>query len=193
MCHALLSDPNFHALLLRIDQEQAAQTRAERCACGGALHSADYPRKPRGCPPACREIHALRLSFCCAACRQRSTPQSVRFLGRRVYLALAVVLVSARPAGPTDVAQRVQDAVGVARRTLARWRLWWREQFPGTALWRAGCAQFMPPVPEAELPGALISRFTGPPHEALMRLLVWLSPATVDPPQAAEITLHEGA
>lgn len=193
MCHALLSDPTFHALLLRIDQELAASTRAQRCACAGALHSADYPRKPRGCPPACREIHALRLSFCCAACRQRSTPQSVRFLGRRVYLALAVVLVSARPAGPTDAAQRVQDAVGVARRTLARWRLWWREQFPATALWRAGCAQFMPPVPEAELPGALISRFAGAPHEALTRLLVWLSPVTVGAGGSTAIRLHEGA
>ena len=49
----------------------------------------------------------------------------------------------------------------------------------------------MPPVPEAQLPGELIARFTGPAHEALMRLLVWLSPVTVGPGQAAAITLHE--
>jgi hypothetical protein len=83
------------------------------------------------------------------------------------------------------VAQRLGAALGVARRTLARWRDWWREQFPATPLWRAGCAQFMPPVPEAELPGALIARFAGPPHEALMRLLVWLGPATVGLPASA--------
>jgi len=117
---------------------------------------------------------------------------SVRFLGRRVYLGLAVVLVSARQAGPTAVAQRLGSALGVARRTLARWQHWWREQFPATALWRAGCAQFMPPVPEAELPGALISRFAGPPHEALMRLLVWLGPVTVGPGRRATIRLCEG-
>jgi hypothetical protein len=42
-----------------------------------------------------RADHSSRLSFCCAECRKRTTSMSVRFLGRRVYLALAVVLVSA--------------------------------------------------------------------------------------------------
>ena len=116
---------------------------------------------------------------------------SVRFLARRVYFALAVVLVSARPAGPTPAAARLGAALGVDRRTLARWRDWWCERFPQTALWRATCARFMPPVPEAQLPVELIARFTGPAHEALMRLLVWLSPVTVGPGQAAAITLHE--
>ena len=116
---------------------------------------------------------------------------SVRFLARRVYFALAVVLMSARPAGPTSAAARLGTALGIDRRTLARWRDWWREQFPQTPLWRATCAQFMPPVPEAQLPGELISRFCGPAHEALMRLLVWLSPVTVGRGRPAAITLHE--
>ena len=73
---------------------------------------------------------------------------SVRFLARRVNLALAVVLVS---------------ALGVARRALARWQDWWCEQFPLTPLWRAACARFMPPVSEAQLPGELIARFAGLP------------------------------
>jgi len=116
---------------------------------------------------------------------------SVRFLARRVYLGLAVVLVSARPAGPTPAAARLGLALGVARRTLARWRVWWREQFPLTPLWRAACARFMPPVPEALLPGELIERFTGPAQGALMRLLVWLSPVTVRSGQPVPIELHE--
>ncbi len=189
VCHALLDDPKFLALLLRIDHELAAHTRIDGCHCGGALHRADYPRKPRGCPADVRPDHSSRLSFCCAVCRQRATPESVRFLGRRVYLGLAVVLVSARPSA---TAARLGLALGVARRTLARWRDWWREQFPQTALWRATCARFMPPVPEALLPGELIDRFTGPVHEALMRLLVWLSPVTVGRGQPAAITQHEG-
>lgn len=101
MCHALLQDPKFPALLLRIDHELAEQTRSEGCGCGGALHRADYPRKPRGCPREVRPDYSLRLSFCCAQCRKRSTSKSVRFLGRRVYLALAVVLVS-HPASRAD-------------------------------------------------------------------------------------------
>jgi len=191
VCHALLHDPKFLALLLRIDHDLAAQTRADGCPCGGALHRADYPRKPRGCPVEVRHDHAWRLSFCCSLCRRRATSMSVRFLGRRVYLALAVVLVSARPGGPTPAAALLAAALGVERRTLARWRHWWCEQFPLTPLWRAASARFMPPVPEAQLPGELMTRFAGPIHEALMRLLVWLSPVTVGRGQPAAIKLHE--
>ena len=119
MCHALLYDPKFLALLLRIDHDLAARRRADGCACGGSLHRADYPRKPRGCPVEVRDDHSSRLSFCCSVCRRRATSMSVRFLGQRVYLALAVVLVSARPAGPTPAEARLGTALGVERRTLA--------------------------------------------------------------------------
>jgi hypothetical protein len=148
VCHALLEDPKFHSLLLRIDHELAEQTRADGCRCGGVLHRADYPRKPRGCPRQARPQHSSRLSFCCAQCRKRSTSKSVRFLGRRVYLALAVVLVPARRAGPAPAAAaQLAQTLGATRRTLQRWQLWWSEQFPLTPLWRAGGARFMPPVP----------------------------------------------
>jgi len=196
VCHALLQDPKFFTLLLRIDHELAAQTRAEGCRCGGALHRADYPRKPRGCPVEVRDDHSSRLSFCCAQCRKRSTSRSVRFLGRRVYLSLAVVLVSARRAGPTPAAARLGTELGVARRTVARWQAWWREQFPLTPLWRAACAQFMPPLQTQCLPGGLIERFAGTAqeasHEALTRLLVWLSPVTVRGGGPDPIAVHEG-
>jgi hypothetical protein len=190
VCHALLEDPKFPALLLRIDHELAEQVRTEGCHCGGALHRADYPRKPRGCPPEVRPHYSSRLSFCCALCRQRSTSVSVRFLGRRVYLALAVVLASDRRAGPA--AAKLSTQLGVARRTLQRWRDWWQQQFPLTPLWHAACARFMPPVPAKDLPGELLERFTGPAHEALLRLLIWLSPITVGGTPAAAIEMREG-
>jgi len=50
----------------------------------------------------------------------------------------------------------------------------------------------MPPVPTEELPGELLERFSGPAHEALMRLLVWLSPVTVRGAEAAVTPLREG-
>ena len=192
MCHALLQSPKFFTLLLRIDHELAAQMRADGCRCGGALHRADYPRKPRGCPAEVRCDHSSRLSFCCAQCRKRSTSMSTRFLGRRVYLSLAVVLVSARPGGPTPAAARLGTQLGVARRTLARWQAWWREQFPLTPLWQVGCARFIPPVPCSQLPGQLIERFGGAAHQALMQLLVWLSPVSVPAAGLATSWLHEG-
>jgi hypothetical protein len=191
VCHALLQDPKFLTLLLRIDHEFAAQCRTDGCPCGGDLHRADYPRKPRGCPRSMRGEYSSRLSFCCAVCRKRATSLSVRFLGRRVYLALAVVLVSGSRTASTPTGVRLGAELGVARQTLQRWQAWWVEQFPLTPLWRATCARFMPPVSEAQLPGELIARFAGPAHEALMRLLVWLSPATVGRGQPAAIKLHE--
>ena len=48
MCHAFLADANFYQLLFQIDESIAEDVRARGCGCGGVLHSARYPRKPRG-------------------------------------------------------------------------------------------------------------------------------------------------
>jgi hypothetical protein len=113
---------------------------------------------------------------------------SVRYLGRRVYLGLIVVLMSGRLAGPTSTAARICGALDIPCRTLARWRSWWIEHFPLTQLWQAACGRFMPPVDPHELPASLIERFAGSAEEVLMRLLVFLSPVTVTRP----IILREG-
>lgn len=162
MCHTLLQDPKLYALLLRIDQEQAAEARAAGCRCGGPLHSARYPRKPRGGPPGLGEPYRSRLSFCCARCRRRTTPVSVRYLARRVYLAVMVVLACAMRAGVTGkrVAQ-LSAVLKVPRRTLERWRRWWLEQFVDTALWRGARGSFLPPIPADTLPASLLARFSG--------------------------------
>jgi hypothetical protein len=193
VCHALLQDPKFLNLLLRIDVEFAAQRRADGCRCGGDLHRADYPRKPRGCPPSMRGDCSSRLSFCCAVCRKRSTSLSVRFLGRRVYLGLALVLASASRtgSGPTPTSVRVAAELGVARQTLQRWQTWWVEQFPLTPLWRATCARFMPPADVVRFPGALLERFEGSPAHSLMRFLVFLSPVTLRGGRPGVVELFE--
>ncbi|HUG21432.1 hypothetical protein [Piscinibacter sp.] len=192
MCHALLQDPKFLTLLVRIDHEFAAQCRADGCRCGGDLHRADYPRKPRGCPRSMRGEFSSRLSFCCAVCRKRSTSLSVRFLGRRVYLALAVVLVSGSRTGSTAARARLGAELGVARQTLQRWQAWWTEQFPLTPLWRAACARFMPCADVLGFPGTLLERFAGSPAHSLMRLLVFLSPVTLRGGGAAAVEVFEG-
>ena len=100
MCHALLQTPAFFALLRRIDEDLMKVARDRGCChCGSVLHSANYPRKPRGCPPAAHPDCNTRLSLCCAGCRKRMTPDSVRFLGRRVWLAIVLVLRSSRATG----------------------------------------------------------------------------------------------
>ncbi|PJC05910.1 MAG: hypothetical protein CO070_00120 [Gallionellales bacterium CG_4_9_14_0_8_um_filter_55_61] len=188
MCHALLQNPNFFQLLLQIDIELAAQARSVGCRCGGALHRANYPRKPRCCPDEARADYESRFSFCCSQCRKRTTSMSVRFLGRRVYLGLAVVLMSAgRTDAPAAVAQ-LGEVLQVPARTIQRWRRWWVEQFPLTPLWQAACARFMPPVDLGLLPASLIERFAGVAEEPMRRILIFLSPLTVGYP----VTLNGG-
>jgi hypothetical protein len=178
VCHALLQDSRFFLLLLQIDIELAAQARSAGCQCGGALHCANYPRKPRACLNEIRADYESRFSFCCSQCRKRTTSMSVRFLGRRVYLGLAVVLMSAgRTGAPAAVAQ-LGEVLQVPARTIQRWRRWWLEQFPLTPLWQAACARFMPPLDLSLLPASLIGRFLGVAEESMRRILVFLSPLT---------------
>ena len=176
MCHILLQDIKFFQHLLRVDIDLAEQTRLAGCACGGVLHKANYSRKPRGCPIEVRADYAWRFSFCCSLCRKRTTVRSVRFLGRRVYLALAVVLMSARRAGPTSTQAKLSQVLAIPVRTVMRWRTWWAGSFPETPLWQASCARFMPPVDTPSLPASLIERFAGSAAESMARLLLFLRP-----------------
>ena len=179
VCHALLQNPKFLHLLLQIDTELAAQMHAAGCPCGGVLHRANYPRKPRACPEEILGDFESRFSFCCNCCRNRSTPASIRFLGRRVYLGLAVVLVPQRRTTMDATAAQLTDALGVPARTIARWRHWWLQVFPTTPLWQTACARFMPPLDTRHLPTSLIERFTGALADRALHLLAFLKPLSV--------------
>ena len=178
MCHQLLSNPNFLLLLLSIDRDIAEKIRCDGCPCGGRLHAANYPRKPRG-GSSPDPSFSLRLSFCCDAegCRQRSTPPSVRFLGRKVYLGVMVVLVTALRQGPTPQGSAIlQKEFGVDRRTLTRWQRWWRDFFPASKFWqvaRSRCVGLPWPL---EAPHALVVAFRAEFQEGLSALLRFLSP-----------------
>ena len=119
MYQTLLADPKFHERILDFDRDRAEACRAAGCPdCGGRLHAANYLRKPRGWLIALGEQHNLRFSFCCAVdgCRDRATPPSLRFLGRKVYLATIVTLISAMCNGLTERRLcKLAGAIGVAR------------------------------------------------------------------------------
>ena len=89
--------------------------------------------------------------------------------------------------GVHDGVKYAATALNVPLRTLKRWRSWWSQHFPQTALWQTACARFMPPLATERMPGNLLERFAGDAAQALMRLLVFLSPITV-----RTIALHEG-
>ena len=145
------------------------------------MHSAQYRRKPRGRPCRLGDEHDRRFSFCCAVdgCRSRATPPSLRFLGRKVYLAAIVVLIAILRHGATAARMRqLSELIGVDRRTVERWRTWWRDTFTATPFWQVGRAAFMPPVDQDRLPVSLIERFTGDDADRLVALLRFIGPIT---------------
>jgi hypothetical protein len=175
VCHAFLSDARFYRFLFEIDQEIAIQVQVQGCSCGGVLHSARYPRKPRGVRFLLDESYETRLSFCCAVdgCRRRSTPSSVRFLGRKVYLGVIVILISALEHGLTPKhRQELIEVLDIWPQTLTRWSKWWREIFPVSRCWQAVAGDFMPPMDVIRMPGALLGRLTG--EDLLWRLCRFL-------------------
>jgi hypothetical protein len=181
VCHTLFQSPKFFFLLLQIDAETATQMHGTACPlCGaGVLHRANYPRKPKACPSEVLDDYRSRWSFCCNLCRRRTTPMSVRFLGRRVYVALAVVVLAVKRNKINAAITELAETLGVPERTIARWRKWWLQCFSLTALWQETSARFMPPVQIADLPCSLMARFTGAAHEAMGRLLAFLAPLSV--------------
>jgi len=178
VCHVLLGDAKLYFHLLRIDRDLAAAEQAGGCPeCGGRLDVADYPRKPRGGPAVLPPVYDRRFSFCCDACRHRVTPPSVRYFGRRVYLAPVLLVVSAmRGTLTTRRLGRLHRLFGVDRRTVVRWRRWWRESFAKTAFWRAMAGRFAPAVAIIELTGALLARFRGSARQRVIAALRFLSP-----------------
>lgn len=179
---ALVRDPRFYATTLRIDRSLLAEARSKGCAtCGDVLHAADFTRKPRGGPGDPGEDADMRFSLCCAnrECRSRHTPASVRFLGRKVYLGAVVTLVSAMRHGVTPARMRkLREHLGVSRRTVERWRAWWREAFAESAFWRAAAGTVLPPVEPGLLPASLLERFVGNDEARLLALLRFLGPIT---------------
>jgi hypothetical protein len=121
--------------------------------------------------------YGWRFSYSCPVCRTRHTPASTRFLGRRIYLGILVVLATALQQGPAPWRMnRLRAELGMSRQTLERWRTWWREAFVESTFWKAAKAGFSPPVAETGVPRSLLERFDGDELERLVALLRLLSP-----------------
>ncbi len=171
----IFDDANFPLALLALDEEMAEAARRGGCPrCGGRLDWARYPRKPRGGPWRLGPEHDFRHSFCCAreGCRRRVTPPSVRFLGRRVYFGAVVILATAlRQADAGWVVSRLTRVLGIGRRTLERWRRWWRHDIAADARLDEARAELVPPPDFEALPSSLLERFEGEPAARLVHVL----------------------
>jgi hypothetical protein len=165
MYQDLTCDARFWSFLFTIDQDLAEKARKQGCSCGGHLHRANYPRQPRGDADQIPKQQRIRLSFCCDrdGCRRRVTPRSVRFLGRKVFVAAAVILITAMRQGPTPRRLReLSQRFNVDRRTIARWLVFWRDHFPRTSFWKVARARLEPVVKIASLPYSLLDAFLQP-------------------------------
>jgi hypothetical protein len=171
----------FFERLTEADATITAKVAATACSrCGGPLHVGNYVRKPRGGLIAMAgEEFAIRFSLCCGreGCRRRTTPPSVRFLGRRVYLGVVVVVASAIAIAVIAGAAG-RRTTGVPARTLRRWARWWRGSFPETAVFVVLSARLVPAVPRERLPASLLERIPGATAERVRRMLTWLAPLT---------------
>ena len=182
MYQALLRDTSLFDLLLRIDEELAEEVRRAGCVCGGALHRAYYERKPRG-PVGLGPEHAVRFSYCCEkeGCRRRATPASLRFLGRKVFFGVVVLLVPVLRDGPTPKRlERLCAQFAVSMRTLRRWMRWWRETYAASRFWLARQGWFSRPVASQALPCSLLLAFEGlaEAQPRVLAVLRFLSPIT---------------
>lgn len=183
MYHTLPPAASFWPFLLTIDRDLAETTRKQGCACGGRLHRADYPRKPRADSHMLPETFKSRFSFCCNRdeCRKRTTPPSVRFLGRKIYLGAFIILISAMRHGPTPRrARELTTLFGIDRRTIVRWEQFWREHFPQSHFWKTAGARVILLADVATLPLSLLNAFRVryDDCDGWGRLLRFLSPST---------------
>jgi hypothetical protein len=177
---SLLTEATLWEALRAIDQDLAATAHAGGCRrCPGRLHCGDFRRKSRGGPATLPTAYEWRTSFCCAQCRKRLTPPSVRFLGRRVYLGAVMVLACVLRQGPTPTrVARLRELLGVSADTLRRWHRWWRDAFVRTPFWKAARGRFARSVDETAIPQDLLARFEGEPLTRVTALLRFLSPLT---------------
>ncbi len=137
-------------------------------------HPARHPVGGKDAERLVREEYSRRLSFTCGRCDARSTSPSVRFAGRRVYL--AVVLMLRSPPGSAS-GQELREEFNIPASTLKRWRTWWREDFPSTSFWQSMRARFMPPLAIERLPQSVLDRFDGDSMtERLAQALRWIAP-----------------
>ena len=192
----VLRDPAFFSLLLQVDLEALEFCHEEGCShCGGRLDRGDYPRKPRGEPEGVPEGFSVRFSLCCSVdgCRRRLTPFSVRFLARRVYVGVAVLLVAAAMQGPSPArVKRLSKSFGMAPRTARRWLEWWQTSFAESDLFRSLRGLLRRWAGPEQLPRCLLDAAQQErPRDSALKVLELLRPITSATAPGA--SLFEGA
>jgi len=182
MYHSLLKDATFYNSLLDLDRVIAEQVRLARCPlCHGNLHQSHYLRKPRGIPE--KGLHPdypKRFSFCCGAegCRKRFTCPSLRFLSRKIYSSVILVLVFLLKSKTDE--HKVSElnhllGTSLSVETLRRWRHFWVNSVPQSNTWKRASLSY---CLSHHLPVSLLKQFQEDLKKQLLMTLKWLLPLT---------------
>jgi hypothetical protein len=172
---------NLYNDLLQIDRQLALEIRVKGCPhCGGVLHSANYPRVLKGLSGLFAISQVVRFSFCCSSdeCRRRITPPSVRFLGRKQYPGVVVLLLCARRhLSQQPISGALRAHLGPHENTVRRWQTWWRNIVPATQFWTQAKGLIMPPLDTRTLCDDLMELFSVTHSSTgLYKLLRFISP-----------------
>ena len=181
MSHDYETGAKFLSSLTEIDVACAQRVRAAGCQwCGGVLDRADYPRKPRGDLGEAVGHYERSLSLCCRrdGCRRRATPPSVRYLGRKVYVAAWIVVATAMARSTKIVRRDPRLFGGAPARTVGRWLSWWSLVLARSAFWVEARGHFSMPVDVDQLPCSLIDCFGQGSQLPIERVLRFVSPVT---------------
>jgi len=172
----------FH-LLYKIDLDLAKQYQYKRCPfCNGPLHFANYERKPRGGPENIPDQYLIRHSLCCGkeGCRRRTLPPSCRFMGRRVYWACIILVVTAlRQNGkPAFITGKLRMMFNISRKTINRWLAYFHEEFPVSRKWHNLRGRVNSVIKNNQLPGQLLTHFienSPTPEKGLVNCLLFFA------------------
>jgi len=95
----------------------------------------NYPRKPRGIPNFIDEAFrnkylSNRFSFLCRTCKKRHTPESVRYLGKKIYIESLIFLLQIYHESnvPAPREKKLNLDCYPARITRKRWPLFFKDK-----------------------------------------------------------------
>jgi len=148
--------------LYSIDKKIAEQYRQMSCPyCSGPLHFANYLRKPRGEPEGVSEECFIRFSLCCGkeGCRRRVMPPSCRFMGRKVYWYVVILVILSDWYNKATNIFKLSKLFGVSRNTIDRWIVFYQDVFPSSPQWQLIRGQVAASIKNNELPANLVNYF----------------------------------
>jgi len=181
MYHPLLTDARFHNSLFDLDRLIAKQVQQAQCQlCHGNLHQSHFLRKPRGVPEGTDPDYSIRFSYCCGTegCRKRFTPPSMRFLSRKVYSSVVIILIFLlKPETNDSRIEKINVLLGttLSIETLRRWRHFWTKNVPQTHTWKRLAFSH---THAQSLPVSLLALFQKPLNQQLKMGLKLILPLT---------------